>query len=112
MARSRFLEMSAAVAAAVVLVGTAGCGDDDGGDGDDVAAYCDFSAELDEQEGLPSDDQLDRIVELAPGEIRDEIEFVAERVKEQGEEIFAEEDEDVLAAFEEIEAFEAENCGP
>ena len=105
----RFVVRKATVAvAAVVLVGSgalAACGDDDG---DDVQAYCDLSAELDEQEGPPSDEQLDEISDLAPDEISEEIDFVVDRFNEDGEAAF--EDPEVGERFVVIEGFETENC--
>ena len=93
-------------AVAVALLVAAGCGDDDGGD--DVAAYCDFSAQLDAADETPSDEDLDRIAELAPSEISDEVQTVVDEFKASGEEAFV--DESVVEAFETIEAYEAENC--
>ena len=80
------------------------CGDD----GDDVEAYCELSAETDQQEEFPSDELLDDIAEAAPEEISEEAQFVVDRLKEDGEAAF--EDTEVLERFETIEEFEAENC--
>lgn len=110
----RFLRLTraAALAAALLLVLTA-CGDD-GGDadsensGDMVAAYCDFVAELDDQESLPSDEQLDQLDELAPEEIAEEIAVASNGIKEKGTQAFG--DPEVNRAFESIEAYEEEHC--
>jgi hypothetical protein len=87
-----------------LLVGA--CGDDD--DGADEA-YCDLVAELAATDEQPSDELLDRYVDAAPDEIDDEAELAAEAIKERGEAAF--DDPDVVAAIEDIEAFEAEECG-
>ena len=94
-----------ALAGLTLLVG-AGCGDDDEGADDE---YCDLVEELTATEEQPSDDLLDRYVDAAPDEIRDEAEVATEAIKEDGEAAF--DDPDVLAAIEDIEAFEAEECG-
>ncbi len=84
-----------------------GCGDDDGGG--DVAAYCALSQELDQAEDFPSNDELDRLADLAPSEIRDEVSRAVGIIKVEGAEAaFGNEQflEDVGA----IEAFEDANC--
>lgn len=97
----------------------AGCGDDDGGgdagngDGGDLEAFCELNTELDDQQDLPSDEQLDRIVELAPGEIRGATETLADAFRgdpdpDDFDEIF--DDPEVIAADEEFEEFVQENC--
>jgi len=107
----RFDVRKATVAlAALALAGSGAlvaCGDDDD-DGGDLAAYCELSAELDEQETFPSDEQLDEIADLAPAEIADEADLAAERLQEDGEEAF--DDPEVEEAFISIEEFEGENC--
>ena len=94
-----------ALAGLTLLVG-AGCGDDDEGADDE---YCDLVEELTASDEQPSDDLLDRYVDAAPDEIADEAEIATEAIKEDGEAAF--DDPDVLAAIEDIEAFEAEECG-
>lgn len=96
-------------ASAVFVLLAAGCGDDGGG-GDDVAAYCDFVAELDEGDGIPSDEDLDKVADLAPSEISDEVNQVVDAFKEQGEEVFAEASAELITASEAIETYESENC--
>lgn len=91
--------------------GLAACGDDDEGD---LAAYCDLVDELDQQEDFPSDDQLDELRDVAPAEIRDEVDLVADRLSEanddpqDAEQVF--DDPEVQEAIGEIEAYEEENC--
>ena len=95
---------------ALVAVGgltLAGCGDDGGGDGD-VQAYCDLSAELNETEAVPTDEQLDALLASAPGEIRDDGQVVVDFLRGGGNP--ADLSEDVTDALQEIEDFEAENC--
>ena len=96
-------------ASAMIVLLAAGCGDD-GDSGDDVAAYCEFVAGLDAADDFPSDDDLDRVKELAPSEISDQVAVIADAFKEQGEEVFDDPSEEFITAGEEIEAFESENC--
>jgi hypothetical protein len=105
----------AAAAAAItgLSLGLVACGDDDDdAGGDDVAAYCEYSASLDEGDSLPTDEQLDRLAELAPDEIASQADVVVREIKDQGEAVFADESNvDFFEALEEIEAYEEENCG-
>lgn len=102
----------AAIGFVLMLVGAA-CGSDDGGGGD-VAAFCSLSAEFEEQSEFPSAEQLDEVVDAAPGEIRDDVETLADAFRsiEDDPEVAAEvfEDEEVLEAGERVEQFEEENC--
>ena len=88
----------------VALLAGAGCGDDDEGASEE---FCEIAEELagDEQ---PTEEELDRYVEAAPEEIRDEAELVADAITEEGDAAF--DDDDVLDAIEEIEDVEAEEC--
>lgn len=101
-----------AVGIALVLIGAA-C-DSGGGGGGDLAAFCGLAAELDEQDEEPSADQLGEIVDAAPGEIRDEIETLANALQqieddpESAAELFG--DEELLEAGERVEQFQDENC--
>lgn len=111
----RFLPITA-LAALLTLAGAA-CGDDDNDDGDassgDAAAYCAVSAELDSQEGELTVEQLDELDDAAPEEIRDEVEFVTERLRdgiEAGDIEAAFGDPEIGERFETIEAFEEEHC--
>jgi len=89
----------------VASLGLIACGDDGGGD---VTAYCDLSAELEAQGGIPTDEQFDEIASLAPDEISDQTDTVVETFKADG--AAALEDPAVEEAFVSIEEFEAENC--
>jgi hypothetical protein len=99
-------------ASAIVVLLAAGCGDDGGsGDGDgDLAAYCALSAELDANDDFPSDEDLDRIKELAPSEISSQVTELVDIFKEQGEAAFDNQTEEFVATGQAIDAFEAENC--
>ncbi|HWH31588.1 MAG TPA: hypothetical protein VNU01_02845 [Egibacteraceae bacterium] len=108
----RFLRLTraAAIAAALLLMLTA-CGDDDADSadgGDTVTAYCDYVAELDDGESLPTEEQLDRLEELAPEEIAEEIAVASNGLREQGTNAFG--DPDVNKAFDAIESYESEHC--
>ena len=92
-------------AMSIASLGFVACGDDGG---DDVAAYCDLSAELDAQGTVPSLEQLDEIASLAPDEISDEVDTVVEIFKAEGEAAFS--DPELEEAFVSIDEFEAENC--
>ena len=98
-----------AIAAFVVV----GCGDDSEGD---VEAFCRLSAESDQSESIPSDEELEEIRDAAPGEIRDDVDVAIDAFQdiedpEDIEEVTAVfDDEEVVEAFDAIEEFEAENC--
>ena len=98
------------------------CGiDSGGGDGEEASdfeiapedeEYCAIATELDEQEDFPSPEQLETIRAAAPEEISDDINTVVEAFLANPDDPFAAfEDPEVEAAFEPIEAFEAEHCG-
>lgn len=101
-----------AVGTALVLIGVA-C-DSGGGGGGDLAAFCGLAAEFDEQDGEPSADQLGDIVDAAPGEIRDDVEALANALQqfeddpEAAAELFG--DEELVEAGERVEQFQDENC--
>ena len=119
----RFTTLTAA--AILGILGLAGCGDD----ADEAATtttaeatttseaeqpdeasqvYCERSAEIDEQEGPPNEEQLQGLSEAAPPEIKADVDLVAERFLEQGLNAF--EDPEVGEAIGRIEAFEEANC--
>lgn len=97
-----------AAVGAIVMLGLAACDSDDGGG--DLAAYCELSAELDDTEGFPSDEQLEDLRDAAPDEISDEVGFVVDRVTEADDPREAFEDDEVNSRIETLEEFEAENC--
>lgn len=94
-------------------------GEDENGDGDDDAAageidpefaeYCAAAAELDEQDGPPTEEQLRALVALAPDEIAEDLTLAAEAFIERGE--AALDDPVVGESFQRVEEFEAEACG-
>lgn len=95
----------------VLLLGTglvAGCGSDDDDEGATSEEFCDLARELNEGEGIPEEERMDAYVDAAPDEIADEAEVAIDAIKERGEDAFG--DEEVLAAVEEIERFEADEC--
>lgn len=73
-----------------------------------VLAYCEASAELDEQEGPPTPEQLQGLSETAPDEIKEDVDLVVEKVGEQGMNAFG--DAEVTEAIGRIEDWEADNC--
>jgi hypothetical protein len=93
----------------------AGCGDDDDSDGD-LAAYCAMSDDLDAQASFPTDEQLDDLADVAPSEIKDDVETFIDAIKDlddpndqqQVEALFN--DPEVVEAVENVERFENENC--
>lgn len=108
-----------AIACAMSLV-VAACGDDDdvasGGDGEqaagDLDAYCDLIEELDSQDGPPTAEQMERVKEIRPDEIGEEIDMVADAFIEADGDIgavFA--DPAIEEAFEVIDAHDADACG-
>ena len=117
----------AASLAAMALL--AACGGDDGRDergdqaadptagseaGNDAAAYCEAARELDEQDSFPTVEQLDELVDIAPDEIRGDVDYVVGRFKEgieAGDPGSAFADPEVERRMEPIEAFEARECG-
>lgn len=125
--RSRRVKALAAVCA-LGLLATA-CGDDDdteatAGDGtattvaegeaagSEFQEYCDTVAEMDSGDGPPSADLFERIKEVAPDEIREDVVFVADAfIAADGDmgQVFA--DPEVEERLGTIEDWEAENCG-
>ena len=102
--------------AAIALALTGACaGDDanvdadlsaDGADeGDSAQEYCEFSAELDTRQGVPSEEDFDRIVEVAPEEIKDDVETLVGEIQAGNQE-----SEEAQAAAARLEAWEEDNC--
>ncbi|MBW3576017.1 MAG: hypothetical protein KY450_14490 [Actinobacteria bacterium] len=71
-------------------------------------AYCEASAELDEQEGPPTPEQLQGLSEVAPDEIKEDVDLVVEKLGEQGMNAFG--DPEVTEAIGRVEDWEADNC--
>jgi hypothetical protein len=107
---------------AVPLLLLAACGNDDDtaatDDGEDAAAegeaaaYCEASAALDDQEQMPTNEQFENLKAVAPEEIREDVEYVADAfIAADGDfgQVFA--DPEVNERFANIEAYEAEVCG-
>lgn len=101
------LRRALAVLASLVLVGAA-CGDGDG-DGSDVAAYCELVEELNEG-GEPDLDQLDDLTDLAPEEIRDDIQTVRDELEELGD-AGGRPSAEATEAIAKIVEFDQEHCG-
>jgi hypothetical protein len=104
-------------AAALALV-FAACGDDDDetaeAGGDANSEYCTLAAELDAQEEFPSVEQLEAIQEVAPEEIREEVDAVVPVLREgveNGNPEAAFDDPVIQENFPAIEAYEADVCG-
>ncbi|CAN5209920.1 hypothetical protein BH18ACT4_BH18ACT4_04790 [soil metagenome] len=112
-----------AAGVAVLALVAAGCGDDDetsSGSTDTSTAeassdeYCDLSRELDEQENLPTAEQLEALQDAAPDEIADGVDLIIPILLEavgEGEPTAALEDPALDESQMAIEAFEAEECG-
>jgi len=88
-------------------------GGDEGGEvNPEFADYCGIVAELDEQEGPPTVEQAERLKEVAPEEISDEVTLVADAlIAADGDIGKAFSDPAIEEAFGPIEEFEGENCG-
>lgn len=107
------------VASCLALVAVA-CGDDDdtttAGDGEaasaDVDEYCDFVAELDSQDGPPTEEQLLRLKEIRPEAVGEDTDTVADAfIAAEGDfgKVFS--DPEIEAAFGRMEEHDAEVCG-
>ncbi len=70
-------------------------------------AYCERAAELGENT-LPSAEQLQELVELAPPELKGDVEVVAEGITERGLDAFS--DPNFAEAVDSVQTWEAENC--
>ena len=96
--------------AALALAMTGACADD--ADNDDVAAesgsaeeYCTMSAELDAADAPPSEEQLEEIVDVAPAEIKDDVQTLADAIREEDFEAEAAQEAD-----RNLQEWEAEHC--
>lgn len=102
--------------AAMTLLGTAAaCGDDGGGEGD-LEAFCRLGAETDDSDEFPTSAELDELRDVAPAEIRGDVDTLVDAFQEiEDPEDFEAALEvlstpEVAEASENIEAFVAENC--
>lgn len=106
----------ALVATAALAMLAAACGDDEesADSGGDVAAYCAAVAEIEGEDSAPTVEQIEAVRDAAPEEIREDIDFVADRFVEaieSGEPDSVFSDEEVGRRLEEvIEPWEQENC--
>ncbi len=98
-----------------VGVGTSGSISDATGGDDALTAYCEYITSLDERLGFPTDDEWDRLAELAPNEIADDAAVIVEWAKRVGEAYEIDYGEeggpDPSGAASRIEAFSESNCG-
>lgn len=101
------------VLAATLALVAAGC-DSGGGGGGSIAAFCRIVEQLDAQEGEPTEDQINDVVDAAPSEIKDDVRTLAEALERVGDdpeaaaELFS--DEDLIEAGTRVEEFQEENC--
>ena len=72
-----------------------------------AVAYCERADELAEN-ALPSEEQLQRLLEVAPPEIKGDVEVVAEGIAERGLDAFS--DPNFAEAVESVRTWEADNC--
>lgn len=95
---------------ATLLLGA--CGDDDSttqaGSGGENKAYCKLAAQLDDQNGPPTQEQFEELERVAPEEIAEEVSFVVDAFEEKGVDAFME--SEVRDRFDVIEPWEKENC--
>jgi len=90
-------------ASALALVGGA-CGDEDSAG---AAEFCEGRSSLAFE---PSDEQLDELVAIAPGAVRDDVVVVTEAVKEAGRPVDIEVTQEYTAASDRLNRWIAENC--
>ncbi len=77
----------------------------------DFEEYCEATAELDSQEGAPTAEQMERIKEVRPDEIGEDVDFVADAIIEADGDfgkVFG--DPEVEERMTAIEDWEGENC--
>ncbi|HUR50274.1 MAG TPA: hypothetical protein VMY88_12205 [Acidimicrobiales bacterium] len=104
--------------AAMALAVTGACAGDDAdvdanlgtdteesAESDSAREYCEFSAELDARGEKPSEEDFDRIVEVAPDEIKDDVETLVTAIRAGDEG-----NEEAMSAGARLEAWEDENC--
>ena len=71
-------------------------------------AYCEVTGELDRQEAAPTLEQLQRLSDVAPPEIKPAVELVTERFAEEGENAYS--DPPVIDALNNIDTWNDQNC--
>lgn len=89
-----------------------------GGGGGDAAAFCEQSDALEAsaggsgESGMPSSEQLQRVIDVAPDEIRDELQTLVSALEDmrQGD-TSGLQDPEVQEAAQAVQSFSAENCG-
>lgn len=90
--------------------------DDDAGDGEiteEAQAYCANVDAMDESEEFPSPEQIQATVDSAPEEIAEEADIVGETlIGSEGDFGAALADAEFREAFNALEVYESENCGP
>jgi hypothetical protein len=120
----KMIRLRAVACAAILLLGACGNDDDEATDtttttaaenpttteaeSEEVPAFCQVGAEIDEQDGPPNLEQLEALEAAAPEELADEMALIVERFADIGEEAF--EEPEVGQGIGVIEAWEAENC--
>lgn len=70
--------------------------------------FCEVNAKLDEQEEPPTAEQFQELADVAPPEIKEEADLVAERVAAEGLDAF--DDPAVNEAAGKLESWQEENC--
>ena len=104
---------SRTVAAAAALMLLAACGSDESSaDPPSLDEFCSVAEQLNNQDGLPTAEQLAEYQSLAPDEIAEPTATVVaafESAADNPQAVFA--DEGALAAIQELTVFEAEACG-
>jgi hypothetical protein len=101
---TRSARLVVAATAGALLLGACG-GDDAADDAGDAAAYCDLVETLESQDSRPSDEQLEQLAEVAPAEIRDDVELFGNAIANDDMEA-----EGVGEAESNILAWEEDNC--
>ena len=109
--------LRAAISCLLIVAMSAGCGsqgaatqdptDPDG----DRAAFCDQSEQLDALQRPPNDSELDRLLDAAPSDIKNDVETLAASARQfrAGNEEAASSDE-IQAAGDRYDAYVEENC--
>lgn len=115
--------IGAASAAVVLVVGLGACGDDTNTGASDATtstaeaapagaleAYCTVVSELDASGAMPTDAQMDELLQTAPPEIVDDVTLFVTRLRTAVDQDSFLADPEVSAALEHANAFKAQNC--